>query len=113
MKVLMERATIVEDMIVATRTTVVGLIASASLFFAGPPAANAADCSRTGPTQDQYCPPSTINFSGDPGDPSSADPTDPGLPFTGYDLGLAALAALGLVGAGVGLHRVARADEGT
>jgi len=106
----------VGDMILATRTIIVGLIASASLLLAGPPAANAADCSRTGPTQDQYCPPSTINFSGDPGDPgdpSSADPNDPGLPFTGYDVGLAALAALGLVGAGVGLHRAARTDEGT
>jgi hypothetical protein len=89
-------------MILATRTTIVGLIASASLFLAGPPAANAADCSVAGPTQDQYCPPSTITGGG-----------DPGLPFTGYDVGLAAFAAVALVGAGVGLHRAARTDEGT
>ena len=91
-------------MILATRTTIVGLIASALLFFAGPPAANAADCSGSSPTQNQYCPPSTITFSG--------DPKDPGLPFTGYDVGLAALAAVALVGAGVGLRRAARTDEG-
>jgi len=101
----------------ATRTTILGLIASAALFFAGPPAAGAADCTSPSPTQDQYCPPSTITFGGgtDPGpDPSSDPGAGGGLPFTGYDLGLAALAAVALVGAGVGLHRAAaRPDEGT
>ncbi len=101
MKALRERATIAEDMIRATRITLVGLIASVSLFFAGAPAANAADCGTFGPTQDQYCPPTPITGGGDP------------LPFTGFDVGLAALAAVALVGAGIGLHRAARTDEGT
>ena len=90
-------------MIRTTRTALVGLIASVSLFFAGAPAANAADCGTFSPTQDQYCPPSTITGAG-----SSSDP----LPFTGYDVGLAAFAAVALVGAGIGLHRAARTDEG-
>jgi hypothetical protein len=103
-------------MIFAIRTTLVGLVASAALFFVGPATAGAADCATLSPTQDQYCPPSTINFQGNPDDPTgdpstSADPSG-GLPFTGYDVGLAALAAVGLVGAGIGLHRAARADEG-
>jgi hypothetical protein len=86
----------------ATRIKIVGLIASAALLFGGAPAANAADCGVSSPTQDQYCPPSTIIEQG-----------SSGLPFTGYDVGLAALAAVALVGAGIGLHRAARADEGT
>jgi hypothetical protein len=102
-------------MILAIRTTLVGLIASAALFFVGPATAGAADCATLSPTQDQYCPPSTINFQGnpsDPGDPSSSADASGGLPFTGYDVGLAALAAVGLVGAGIALHRASRADEG-
>lgn len=87
-----------------TRKTIVGLLASAALFFGGVPAANAADCSVPSPTQDQYCPPSDFRNGG-------SDPS--GLPFTGYDVGLAALAALALVGAGVGLRRAAKSEEAT
>jgi hypothetical protein len=104
---LTERGTIAEDMIPAARTTIVGLIASASLFLAGAPSAGAADCRVSTPTQDQYCPPSTITNGG--GDTTGEDP---GLPFTGYDVGLAAFAAVALVGAGVGLHRASSTNEG-
>ena len=50
---------------------------------------------------------------GDPADPGTAtDPGTAGLPFTGLDVGLMGVAAVGLVGAGVLLRRRAHGSEG-
>ena len=87
-------------------TTIATFIVSASLFAGAPAASLAADCSVSSPTTDQYCPPSTTTERG-------SDPSGGGLPFTGYDAGLAGLAAAALIGAGFGLRRVARTEEGT
>ncbi len=94
-----EQASIAEVTTSAKRTKIVGLLASAAFLFGGAPAANAADCVIPSPTQDQYCPPAP---------PPATDRG--GLPFSGYDVGLAALAAVGLVGAGVGLRKASRTD---
>ena len=87
------------------------VLAAVALLGGAPSVANAANCNLASPTADQYCPPSNITFEGgdEPGG-SSANPGG-GLPFTGYDVGLAALVAIGLVGAGIGLSRAARADQ--
>ncbi|HYH62894.1 MAG TPA: hypothetical protein VD766_13585 [Solirubrobacterales bacterium] len=82
------------------------LLAVVALLAGAPSAANAADCDLSSPTADQYCPPSTTTHEG--GNDSGG-----GLPFTGYDVGLAALVATGLIGAGVGLSRAARTDQST
>jgi len=79
------------------------LLAVVALLAGAPTAANAADCDLSSPTADQYCPPSTTTNEG--------DNASGGLPFTGYDVGLAALVATGLIGAGIGLSRAARADQ--
>ena len=82
------------------------LVLAAALLLGGvPSAASAADCDLSSPTADQYCPPSTITGGGglEPG----AGPG--GLPFTGYDAGLAALVALGFIGAGIRLSRAVKA----
>jgi len=94
------------------------LTVSVALFAGAPSAASAQDCTVPSPTQDQYCPPSTTIEQGsdDPSDPSAPSapsaPSDAsgGLPFTGYDMGFAALAAVALIGAGFGLRRAARTD---
>jgi hypothetical protein len=96
----------------------------AMLAIAAP--ASAKDC-QTGSrvTTDQYgevvdsidfgsC---AIGGGGDPSDPGTADPgsaTDPGtagLPFTGLDIGLMGVAAVGLVGAGLLLRSRAHGSE--
>lgn len=115
---LKESATITEHMKLKFRTFITGLTVSVALFAGAPSAASAQDCTVPSPTQDQYCPPSTTIEQGsvDPSDPS--DPSAPsdasapsgGLPFTGYDMGFAALAAVALIGAGFGLRRAARTD---
>lgn len=74
-----------------------------ALLGGSPSVASAADCDSSSPTADQYCPPNTVIEEGS--DPSGS------LPFTGYDIGLAALVATGLVGAGIGLSRAAKLDH--
>jgi len=106
---LKESATITERMKLEFRTFITGLTVSVAPFAGAPSAASAQDCTVPSPTQDQYCPPSTTIEQGsdDPSDPSDASG---GLPFTGYDMGFAALAAVALIGAGFGLRRAARTD---
>ena len=97
----------------------------AALAIAAP--ASAQDCQNSGQvTLDQYgevvdrfdfgsC--ARGGGGGELTDPGTADPgtaTDPGtagLPFTGLDVGLMGVAAAGLVGAGLLLHRRARGSE--
>lgn len=109
---LKESATITERMKLKFRTFITGLTVSVALFAGAPSAASAQDCTVPSPTQDQYCPPSTTIEQGsdDPSDPSDASDASGGLPFTGYDMGFAALAAVALIGAGFGLRRAARTD---
>lgn len=95
-----------------TRTTRAALLAlvTAGLIASGAPVASAqistADCDPGSPTASQYCPP-TIVIEREPDDPSSS-----GLPFTGYDAGIVALAAVALIGAGFGIRRISRTSEG-
>ncbi len=101
-------------MIFPTRTFIATLVVSVALAWGGPAAASAQDCVAPSPTQDQYCPPvppplTTVDRGSDP---PSASSTAGSLPFTGYDAGMAALAAVVLIGAGLGLRRASRADEG-
>jgi hypothetical protein len=81
---------------------------AAGVLFAFPAGAAAQECD--GPTGDQYCEPTDVltasgSASSDPGDPDAAG----GLPFTGLDLGLAAIAGGVLLGAGVALRRTTSA----
>jgi hypothetical protein len=88
------------------------LVASLAVIGTIPTAAGAQDCVVPSPTQDQYCPPvPPPSVTTEEGSGPSASSGGGGLPFTGYDLGLAALVSVALVGAGFGLRRAARADE--
>jgi hypothetical protein len=81
---------------------------AAGVLFAFPAVAGAQECD--GPTGDQYCEPTDVlTASGSGGSGNTGDPDAGGLPFTGLDLGLAAIAGGVLLGAGVALRRTTSA----
>lgn len=82
----------------------------AMLAFAAPASAGSQDC--TGPTGDQYCPATQILTGSGTESADPQDPADPGgLPFTGFDVALSALAGVGLLGAGLALRRASRPQD--
>jgi hypothetical protein len=96
------------------RVVVASVLAVAALLIPATTAGAQQDC--TGPTGDQYCPPTEVltgggsESGGDPQDPSGTS-TSSGLPFTGFDIALSLAAGAGLLGAGLALRRASRARD--